>query len=231
MANLYGYRHAWLAHKEFRGLPSLPNSIWCIAKNYPASETDKKPSGNPLIFSKALTSLIPIDEPILLNGRDDVHYETELALLIGKPLHVSKDCHDPLECARSVVGLGVALDLTLKTLQNDLKASGSPWELAKAFDRGCPLSPFIPADPNWWETPRDVTLSINGEVVQKQSTHDMFYDPGHIISYITRLISLSPGDIVLTGTPLQPHPTRALRSGEELIASVAGVGSYKTRVG
>ena len=226
-ANLYGYRHSWVGHKEFRGTPSLPTSIWCIAKNYPSSPTDPKPSGNPIIFSKAITSLIAIDEPILLNGRDDVHYETELALLIGKPLHVSIDGHDPLECCRSVIGLGVALDLTLKTLQNELKASGSPWELAKAFDRGCPLSLFVPAEPNWWEVDREVSLTIDGKTVQKQSTADMFYKVGDILRFITRSVSLSPGDIVLTGTPM---PTRALRSGEELVATVEGVGSFKTRV-
>jgi 2-keto-4-pentenoate hydratase/2-oxohepta-3-ene-1,7-dioic acid hydratase in catechol pathway len=69
----------------------------------------------------------------MLNGRDDGHYETELALLIGKKLHVNKSGHDILTCYRSVAGLGAALDLTLKTLQSELKARGAPWPMGDLF--------------------------------------------------------------------------------------------------
>ena len=229
-ANLYGYRHSWLSKKEFRGVPCLPKNILCIAKNYPSSPEEKKHDGNPFIFSKCLTSLIPFEEPILLNGRDDVHYETDLALLIGKHLHATKSGHDLLTCCRSVSGLGVALDLTLKSLQNDIKARGGPWELAKAFDRSCPLSPFVSADANWWETPRTVELSIDGQIVQKQSTSEMIYNCGEILQYITQFITLSPGDVVLTGTPSLPRPTQPLKAGQRLIALVDGVGSFETKV-
>jgi 2-keto-4-pentenoate hydratase/2-oxohepta-3-ene-1,7-dioic acid hydratase in catechol pathway len=228
--NLYGYQHSWLSKKEFRGIPSLPRSILGIAKNYPSNPNERNKVGDPIIFSKSINSLISIEESIILQGRDDVHYETELALLIGRGIHHIPNGHDPLECCRSVAGLAVGLDLTLKTIQNELKAKGASWEMAKAFDRACPISPFIPAEPNWFEICRSIELVINGKIVQKQSTDEMIFNCGEILSYITKFISLSPGDVILTGTPALPMPTQALKPGDELIATVSGVGSFTTRV-
>ena len=119
---------------------------------------------------------------------------------------------------QAVGGYGIALDLTLRDVQTDLKKKGHPWELAKAFDGACPLSPFLkPAD---LPDPQAVnlTLQINGELRQEGNTRQMMLGIFELMAHISNHFTLLPGDVVLTGTPAGVGP---LQSGDQLLLGLA----------
>ena len=136
----------------------------------------------------------PLDPPF---SRGDVHYEAELALLVGETLtHATMD-----EAERAIVGIGLAMDLTLRDVQTTLKEKGHPWEIAKAFDGACPLSSFLPLSrvPNW--NALAFTLEIDGEERQHGEGADMIFAIPSLVAEMSRHFTLEPGDVILTGTP------------------------------
>ena len=136
----------------------------------------------------------PLDPPF---SRGDVHYEVELALLVGETLtHATQD-----EAERAIAGIGLAMDLTLRDVQTKLKEKGHPWEIAKAFDGACPLSPFLPLSrvPNW--NALTFTLEIDGEERQHGEGADMIFAIPTLVAEMSRHFTLEPGDVILTGTP------------------------------
>ena len=141
--------------------PHALGKVICVGRNYAehAKELDNPVPSEPLLFIKPATSVVdltkPLDPPF---SRGDVHYEVELALLVGETLtHATQD-----EAERAIAGIGLAMDLTLRDVQTKLKEKGHPWEIAKAFDGACPLSPFLPLSrvPNW--NALTFTLEIDG---------------------------------------------------------------------
>ena len=174
--------------------------IVCIGRNYAdhAKELNNPVPTEPLLFIKPATSAVRFDE--LLEppyNRGEVHYEAELALLIGERLtHATVD-----EAERAVIGIGLALDLTLRELQTRLKEQGHPWEIAKSFDGACPLSDFMPLNrvPNW--NALAFELEINGELRQRGEVSDMLFPIPTLIAEMSRHFTLEPGDVILTGTP------------------------------
>ena len=174
--------------------------IVCIGRNYAdhARELNNPVPTEPLLFIKPATSAVRFDE--LLEppyNRGEVHYEAELALLIGERLtHATVD-----EAERAVIGIGLALDLTLRELQTRLKEQGHPWEIAKSFDGACPLSDFMPLNrvPNW--NALAFELEINGELRQRGEVSDMLFPIPTLIAEMSRHFTLEPGDVILTGTP------------------------------
>jgi 5-carboxymethyl-2-hydroxymuconate isomerase len=121
-----------------------------------------------------------------------------------------------------VAGYGVAIDMTLRDVQNGLKAKGLPWEIAKGFDTACPLSDFVPAAAV--ADPHNLTLklAVNGETRQDGTTADMIHRIAPIIAHISAIFTLEPGDVILTGTPAGVGPVRA---GEIMTAEIATIGS------
>ena len=179
--------------------------IVCVGRNYAehARELDNPVPSAPLLFIKPATSAVPmahdIAEPFT---RGEVHFETELALLIGKRLSGAS-----AEAAQqAVAGLGLALDLTLRDVQSQLKEKGHPWEIAKAFDGACPLSPFVALHevPDW--AALRFTLDIDGERRQTGETRDMLFAIPELLAEMSRHFTLQPGDVVLTGTPAGVGP-------------------------
>ncbi|WP_148252637.1 fumarylacetoacetate hydrolase family protein [Aidingimonas lacisalsi] len=174
--------------------------IVCVGRNYSdhAKELNNPVPREPLLFIKPSTSAVSLDAPIEAPfSRGDVHFETELALLIGKTLSgVDED-----EAQRAVIGIGVALDLTLRDVQSRLKENGHPWEIAKGFDGSCPLSSFLRVDrvPNW--NALAFCLTIDGELRQQGEGSEMLFPVPTLLSEISRHFTLLPGDVVLTGTP------------------------------
>lgn len=134
-------------HRYLDGSPlTLPvGKVVCIGRNYldHIRELNNTVPETPILFMKPATALTALDEPIHLpTGRGECHHEVELAVLIGQELRQA----DAATARQAVAGYGVALDLTLRDLQNALKKQGHPWETAKAFDGSCPLSPFLKPD-------------------------------------------------------------------------------------
>ncbi len=216
------YQHLW---KD--GTPvHLPlGKIVCIGRNYAehARELNNPVPSEPLLFIKPSTAATHITRPIELPcDQGQVHFETELAVLIGRPLTNASAS----EAELSILGYGLALDLTLRDLQTKLKEKGHPWERAKAFDGACPLSPFVPAD----KLPRDnihFTLDVNGHRQQTGDTRDMLNTIVPLIAHMSSQFSLLPGDVVLTGTPKGVGP---LESGQTLSLELEDVLFVETKV-
>lgn len=199
----------------------------CVGRNYAehARELNNPVVSEPLLFIKPSTSVVPMTDPIVLSDRrGPVHYETEIALLIGSTL--SGDVTEQ-QASEAVAGVGLALDLTLRELQEQLKAKAYPWERAKAFDGACPLSAFIkPAQAPALDA-LPLALTINGVVRQQGSTADMITPILVLLQQIAQVFTLLPGDVVITGTPAG---VGVLNAGDQLLVAIPGVLEVPTVV-
>jgi 2-keto-4-pentenoate hydratase/2-oxohepta-3-ene-1,7-dioic acid hydratase in catechol pathway len=199
----------------------------CVGRNYAehAKELNNPVPSEPLLFLKPATAVVALEGGFAIpQDRGAVHYETEIAVLIGKPL--SRTPSDE-EIREALSGFGVALDLTLRDVQNRLKEKGHPWEVAKAFDGACPLSPFVPADAVADLADIGVRLTLNGEVRQDGNSRDMLTPILELIRYISGHFSLQPGDVVLTGTPAG---VGLLASGDRLLVELPELCRFETHV-
>ena len=200
--------------------------ILCIGRNYAEHirELGNEPPEAPVIFMKPASAVIYDGEEIVIPPYSrDCHHEAELALLIGK-----KGKNIPQERAREhIAGYGVAIDLTLRDVQAELKKKGLPWEIAKGFDTACPLSDFAPAASI--DNPQElrIRLTVNGMLRQDGSTNQMIHSIPSIVSHMSGIFTLEPGDVILTGTPAGVGP---LASGDEVLTEIDGVGSLRVRV-
>jgi 2-keto-4-pentenoate hydratase/2-oxohepta-3-ene-1,7-dioic acid hydratase in catechol pathway len=187
--------------------------IVCVGRNYAehAKELNNPVPSSPLLFIKPATSAADLTQPLALPAERDepVHFETELALLIGERLTGA----GPEQAERAVAGIGLGLDLTLRELQSRLKDKGHPWEIAKAFDGACPLSPFVALSevPDW--PALCFALTINGKQRQHGLVSDMLFPIPQLLAEMSRHFTLMPGDVVLTGTPAG---VGVLEAGDEL---------------
>ena len=207
-------------HRYLDGSPlDLPvGKVVCIGRNYldHIRELNNAMPETPILFMKPATALAGLDQPIRLPaGRGECHHEVELAVLVGRELRNA----DADAARQAVAGYGIALDLTLRDLQNELKKKGHPWETAKAFDGSCPLSPFLKPEALPDPQTTDLALRVNGEIRQQSNTRQMMLGIFELIAYISTHFTLRPGDVVLTGTPAGVGP---LRSDDRLILDLAG---------
>jgi 5-carboxymethyl-2-hydroxymuconate isomerase len=206
---------------------SLPlGKIVCVARNYAEHirELGNEVPDRPVFFMKPASSVIGAGESIVIPAySQDCQHEVELAVLIGRTVKGISAA----EALSAVAGYGVAIDLTLRDVQNELKSKGLPWEIAKAFDTACPLSDFVAAETV--HNPQDlaISLSVNGEVRQEATTALMLRPIPQLIAAIAAIFTLEAGDIILTGTPAG---VSRLRSGDRVTATIAAVGSLNVTV-
>ncbi len=201
--------------------------VVCVGRNYAehAKELNNPVPSEPLLFIKPATAVVDLEGGFAIpEDRGEVHYETEIAVLIGKPLSTQPGDEEILD---AISGFGVALDLTLREVQARLKDKGHPWEIAKAFDGACPLSPFVPADAVEDLADIGVRLTVNGELRQDGNSRDMLTPILPLIRYISGHFSLQPGDVVLTGTPAGVGP---LGRGDQLLLELPGLCAFESRV-
>jgi len=180
-------------------LPS--GKVVCVGRNYAehARELNNPIPAEPLLFIKPTTAVVPLADPIvLLPHRGPVHFETEIALLIGSTL---SGVISEAQARAAIVGVGLALDLTLRELQDQLKINGHPWERAKAFDGACPLSLFVPSASVPELDNIGLQLQINGETRQQGNSAQMITPILTLLCQIATVFTLLPGDVVITGTP------------------------------
>lgn len=189
-------------HRHADGTPcTLPTGkIVCVGRNYAehAKELNNPVPAEPILFIKPSTAAAPMSEPVRVpQGRGACHFETEMAVLIGRPLKNASEA----DAKAAIAGLGLGLDLTLREVQDGLKAKGLPWEKAKAFDGACPLSAFVP--PGRVANLQDVRirLVVNGDTRQDGNTADMLTPVLPLLVYMSTYFTLEPGDVVMTGTP------------------------------
>lgn len=195
--------------------PHPLGKIVCVGRNYAAhaAELNNPLPSVPLLFMKPASAAAALEQPLQLpTGLGAVHHEMEMAVLIGAPLHDAS----VEEVIAAIAGVGVALDLTLRDVQDQLKRDGHPWERAKAFDGAYPVSKFVGAQ---GLDLRDLTLQLrrNGDLQQDGNTGQMLFPTLELIVEISRIFSLQPGDIVSTGTPAGVGP---LVRGDNLIATL-----------
>jgi 5-carboxymethyl-2-hydroxymuconate isomerase len=194
--------------------------ILCIGRNYVdhIQELGNEVPSAPVIFMKPASSVIYNNELIKIPGySNDCHHEGELAVLIGK---IGNDITQE-KALDHVAGYGVAIDLTLRDVQAELKKKGLPWDIAKGFDTACPLSDFTPAEQVPDPQKLQIRLSVNEEIRQDGSTGLMINSVSKIISHLSTIFTLESGDIILTGTPAG---VGQIVSGDRLVAEIAGVG-------
>ena len=200
--------------------PVLPSKIIAVGRNYAAhaKELGNEVPVSPMIFLKPSTSIIGPGEPILLPWQSEqVEHEAELAVVVGRL------CSDvPVDRVPEVVlGYTCANDVTAR----DLQKSDGQWGRAKGFDSFCPLGPWIVTD---LETDAaSISCHVNSEVRQRGSTGDMVFDVAELVSWISSVMTLLPGDVILTGTPAGVGPIRA---GDEVSVTIAGVGTLTNPV-
>lgn len=174
--------------------------VVCVGRNYVdhVKELNNEMPQQPLLFMKPATSLCHIQETLLLpHNLGECHNELELAILIQSPLKNA----NLVDAKKAIWGVGLALDLTLRDLQNELKSKGLPWERAKAFDRACPVSGFVPVREISDLQSLTFQLMINQQVRQQGDASLMIWDICSLLSQISEVFTLLPGDVVLTGTP------------------------------
>lgn len=201
--------------------------VVCIGRNYAehAKELNNAVPTEPLLFIKPGSCTVPLEGGFSIpQDRGAVHYEAEIAVLIGKPLS-RKPSEE--EVRDAISGFAPALDLTLRDVQSKLKEKGYPWEPAKSFDGACVLGPFVPGDSYEDLTDIGIRLTINGEVRQDGNSRDMINPILPLIQHISGHFSLQAGDVILTGTPVGVGP---LNVGDKLVLQLANQQAYESQV-
>ena len=194
--------------------PVLPSKVVAVGKNYAAhaAEFGSEVPEEPIIFLKPSTSVSGPDDPIPYPDTSQrVDHEGELALVIGRLARkVSAE-----EASKYVLGYTCANDVTAR----DLQLKDGQWTRAKGFDGFCPLGPWIETEFD----PTDVALEcrVNGEVRQAARTSDLAFGPAALVEFVTRVMTLLPGDVILTGTPDGVGP---LQVGDRVEVDIEGIG-------
>ncbi|MEN3608077.1 fumarylacetoacetate hydrolase family protein [Plantactinospora sp. ZYX-F-223] len=206
--------------------PILPSKVVCVGRNYAehAAELGNDVPAEPLLFLKPSTSVIgPRDAIRLPTQSKQVEHEAELAVVIGPP---GARRADRAAAARAVFGYTCANDVTAR----DLQRSDGQWTRAKGFDSFCPLGPWISTgiDVSDVEVRCEVGRGADEmEVRQLGRTRDMVFDVPTLVSYISHVMTLLPGDVVLTGTPAGVSP---IVDGDTVTVRVGGIGELSNPV-
>lgn len=195
--------------------PAQPGKIICVGRNYAAhaAEHDSEVPSIPLIFLKPPSAVIGPGEAIFLPQQSQqVEHEAELAVIIrqrGRWI-------SPSEAAEYILGYTVGNDVTAR----DLQLSDGQWTRGKGFDTFCPLGPWIDTELD----PSDalITCTVNGQLRQMASTRDMVFPVPRLLAFISSVMTLEPGDVIMTGTPAGVGP---LLQGDEVKVEIGGIGA------
>src|SRR3954471_18445880 len=200
--------------------PILASKVVCIGKNYAAliAEMGGGEFADPIIFMKPNTAIVGPHVPIQLPAdADPVHFEGELAAVIGRP------CKDvpAAQVAQNILGYTIANDVSAR----DQQKKDGQWTRAKGHDTFCPVGPWISTDVD----PTDLAIrtEVNGEVKQDSRTSDMIHDVGAIVEWISAVMTLLPGDLILTGTPDGVGP---IENGDTVSITIEGIGTLTNPV-
>ena len=201
--------------------PVLPSKVVAVGRNYAehAREMGAEPPSEPVLFLKPSTAVVghgdQIAYPVKLTQRVD--YEGELAVIIGRL------CREvpAAQAAEVIFGYACANDVTAR----DLQARDGQWTRAKGFDTFCPLGPWIETEAD----PADLELTtvVNGELRQQARTSQMLYDVPALVEFVSTVMTLLPGDVLLTGTPAGVGP---LEDGDEVSVTIETIGSLRNTV-
>lgn len=200
--------------------PVFPTKVVCVGRNYVehAAERDAEVPDEPVIFLKPATAVIGPGQSIVIPPEaETVHHEAELAIVVGT---VSRRVAAE-DAGNHILGYTVANDVSARNLQ----AKDGQWTRAKGFDTFCPLGPAL-------ETELDpvglsITCRVNGEVRQDGNTEDMVFGVAEIFEFVSRVMTLLPGDVILTGTPAGVGP---IEPGDFVEVAIERIGSLSNPV-
>jgi 2-keto-4-pentenoate hydratase/2-oxohepta-3-ene-1,7-dioic acid hydratase in catechol pathway len=197
--------------------PCEPSKVIAAGLNYRSHLGTRAPAAYPGFFAKYPTSIIGHEEPIVLPAdAKNVHYEGELVVVIGKR---AKDV-PPGRADEYIFGVTAGNDVS----ERDWQSADLQWFRAKASDTFGPLGPAIVTGLNY----NDLLLQtrLNGEVVQSERTKDLIFNVDTLVSYLSRYMTLLPGDVIFTGTP---QTTRAFKEGDVIEVDIEGIGVLRNR--
>ncbi|MGI6684844.1 MAG: fumarylacetoacetate hydrolase family protein [Bacillota bacterium] len=202
--------------------PCAPSKIICVGLNYAdhAQEFGLETPKWPVIFMKPSTSVIGPNEEIIYPDSfvNRLDYEGELAFVIKKPAkNVSED-----KAMDYILGYTCGNDVTARNLQ----PKDGQWTIAKSFDTFMPLGPVIETDILWDNL--NISCSLNGVVKQKSHTKNLIFGVPYLTSYLSKVMTLLPGDVIITGTP---SGVSSMVSGDEVSVTIDGIGTLTNKVG
>jgi len=195
--------------------PVIPTKIVCVGRNYVghAEEMGNEVPEQPLLFLKPPTTVIgPMQQIRYPASSNELSYEAELAVVIGT---VTRNV-DIEDVGPHIMGYTAANDITAR----DHQRTDGQWTRAKGFDTFCPLGPAIDTDIDPQEG-LSIISRVNGEIRQSGSTADMVFGVGHLVSYISKIMTLLPGDVILTGTP---EGVGSVNPGDKIEVQIEGIG-------
>ncbi len=201
--------------------PCTPGKVLAVGRNYKSHlETRPSPS-RPEMFYKPVSSLQDPDGPIVLPpDAVNAHFEGELVLVMGRRLrHVS-----PEQAAAAIFGVTCGNDVSERNWQNG-PDKDIQWWRAKGSDTFSPLGPVIVTGLDYGNL--RLTTRLNGEVAQNQSTADLIFDCPTVVSFVSRYVTLEPGDVIYTGTP---GSTRKMKPGDTVEVEIEGIGVLRNPV-
>ena len=200
--------------------PVLPSKVVAVGRNYAehARELGNEVPPEPVLFLKPSTSVVGPGDPIVRPGWvGEVDFEGELAVVVGKLVRRL----DPGQAIQSVLGFTCANDVTARDLQ---RADGQ-WARAKGFDTFCPLGPWIETDLD--SSDLAISTLVNGDVRQQARTSQLEHGVAELLAFVSRVMTLLPGDVLLTGTPAGVGP---LEVGDRVEVEVEGIGVLANEV-
>jgi 2-keto-4-pentenoate hydratase/2-oxohepta-3-ene-1,7-dioic acid hydratase in catechol pathway len=200
--------------------PVEPSKIVCVGKNYEAhaKELGSEVPRLPLLFLKPPTTIVGPQEPVRCPAASqEVHHEAELAVVIGRTLTAAT----PVEARMGIFGYTCVNDVTARDIQREEKH----FTRSKSFDTFCPVGPVV--ETNLDPLDVGVVCRVNGAERQRGSTRDMVVDPYALVSFISSVMTLLPGDLVSTGTP---EGVGVIKRGDWVEVEVTGVGVLRNPV-
>jgi 2-keto-4-pentenoate hydratase/2-oxohepta-3-ene-1,7-dioic acid hydratase in catechol pathway len=201
--------------------PVQPPKILAVGLNYRSHLGDRKPPERPEIFYKPITALQDPEEAIVIpHDATNVHYEGELVIVIGKHGHNL----NAAQAREAIFGVTCGNDVSEREWQNGA-GKDLQWWRAKGADTFAPCGPVIARGLDYGKLLLQTRL--NGEVVQKQVTSDLIFDGPAIVSFVSRFVTLTPGDLIYTGTPGQ---TRKMKPGDVVEVDIEGIGVLRNKV-
>jgi acylpyruvate hydrolase len=226
-ASADGPRHDY-AGADLAPLIPNPPKIICVGQNYMAhiAEMGSQPPDYPTLFAKYTRALVgPRDDIVLPKVSDNIDWEVELAIVIGKEArHVSGD-----SAMDAVAGWTILNDVSVR----DFQRRTAQFLQGKTFEKSTPLGPMLVTKDEIDASDLRLTTEVDGQVMQDSSTADLLFKPPDIIAYISQIITLEPGDIIATGTPsgvgAGRKPPVWLKPGQTMVTRVEGLGEQVNR--
>lgn len=205
--------------------------VYCVGRNYAAharemgSDPDREP---PFFFCKPADAIVPVADGQTLSlpypvQTKNFHYEIELVAAIGKGGFEIPEA----QALEHVWGYGVGLDMTRRDLQGQMKDTGRPWEIGKAFDQSAPISHLRPAAATGHFADAEIWLQVNGKERQRSNTKVLIWSIAETVAYLSRYFRLEPGDLIFTGTP---EGVGAVVPGDLMEGGVDGLGTLSVKV-